>query len=51
MSELCPECDGDGYDVDPAGTISDCDTCQGTGEIPNYDWLTHIEADWTPTDG
>jgi hypothetical protein len=41
----CPECDGDGYWEDFDGDTHDCENCNGTGEVEEYEYTETIYID------
>jgi hypothetical protein len=38
----CPECDGDGYWEDFDGDTHDCEHCNGTGEVEEYEYTETV---------
>ena len=41
----CPECDGDGYWEDFDGDTHDCEHCNGTGEVEEYEYTETVYVD------
>jgi hypothetical protein len=41
-STICPDCEGEGQYEDWDGEIIECETCNGTGEVEEYEYTTTV---------